>query len=211
MAYAYGLGAIIVIAAGNNYSEYLFYPASYPKVISVASVGVDDRKANYSNYGIGVDISAPGGDYGNGGGILSTIPYHSYASYQGTSMACPVAASCLGLLKAYHPNWSKDSLISQFFATTDNIDSMNANYINKLGAGRVNPYRSLTESEPILSKKLKLTIYNSFVSDSISNNNGIVEPGDSINIGFTIRNYSHLISSNSVKFTIESPEYFIRK
>ncbi|TAL69734.1 MAG: T9SS type A sorting domain-containing protein [Bacteroidetes bacterium] len=204
IAYATSLGAILVIAAGNDNSEEAFYPASYPNVISVASVGVDDRKANYSNYGIGVDISAPGGDYGNGGGILSTLLNHSYGSYQGTSMASPVAAGCMGLLRAYHPGWSIDSLEAQFLGTADNIDSMNVNYINKLGAGRVNPYYSLIMSNPSVPKKLRLQLYQVYTNDSISNNNGALEPGDSINIGFTVRNYAHLVSSNSVKFTVES-------
>jgi len=204
IAYATGLGAILVIAAGNDNSDEHFYPAYYPNVISVASVGVNDRKANYSNYGIGVDIAAPGGDYGNGGGILSTLLNHSYGSYQGTSMASPVAAGCMGFLKAFHPDWSIAQLETQFFGTADNIDSMNANYINKLGAGRVNPYRSLIETNPSIPKKLRLELYRVVTNDSLSDNDGALEPGDTVNIGFVIRNYTHLLTSNSVNFTLES-------
>ncbi len=204
IAYATSLGAILVIAAGNGNSDEHFYPAYYPNVISVASVGVDDRKANYSNFGIGVDIAAPGGDYGNGGGILSTLLNHGYGSYQGTSMASPVAAGCIGLLRAYHPDWPIAQIEEQFFGTADNIDSMNANYIDKLGAGRVNPYRSLIETNPSIPKKLRLELYQVITKDSLSDNDGALEPGDTVNIGFVIRNYAHLLSSNSVNFTLET-------
>ena len=42
-------------------SPILEYPSSLPGVVSVASVGKSDRLATYSNRGISVDISAPGG------------------------------------------------------------------------------------------------------------------------------------------------------
>ena len=109
-------------------------------VISVASVSVDDTKAPYSNYNIAVDISAPGGGLDNG--ILSTVPGNLYAYFQGTSMATPLVAGCLGLLKSYRPDWSNDQLITQVLGTADNIDSLNPNYIQHAGnrQGKCLPY-----------------------------------------------------------------------
>ena len=53
----------------------------------------------------------------------------------------------LDCLKSYHPDWSNDQLITQLLGTADNIDSLNPNYINMLGTGRVNAYRMLVEED----------------------------------------------------------------
>ncbi len=121
--YAQQLGSIVVGGAGNGNINEIFYPASYPGVISVASVNEDDTKAEYSSFGPAVDISAPGG--GGEVGILSTVPNNEYDLSAGTSMACPLVAGCLGLLKSYHPDWTNDQLIIQVLGTADNINSIN--------------------------------------------------------------------------------------
>ena len=59
--YAYDKGVVIVAAAGNENRNASSYPARYPRVISVAATDAAGDKAPYSNYGAGVDISAPGG------------------------------------------------------------------------------------------------------------------------------------------------------
>ena len=68
-------------------------------------------------------------------------------------MATPMIAGCFGLLKSYHPDWTNEQLINQLVATADNIDSLNPNFINMLGSGRVNAYRMLFgENVPALYK-----------------------------------------------------------
>ena len=61
MDYATGLGSLLVSSAGNESSADPRYPNALPGVISVAAVGKSDRLASYSNFGISVDISSPGG------------------------------------------------------------------------------------------------------------------------------------------------------
>ena len=163
-------------AAHNQNEPIMVYPACYQEVISVASVSVDDTKAPYSNYNIAVDISAPGGGLDNG--ILSTVPGNLYASFQGTSMATPLVAGCLGLLKSYRPDWSNDQLITQVLGTADNIDSLNPNYINMLGTGRVNAYRMLDEENVLPFLKLELLS----VTPDDANGNGINEQGENVTL-----------------------------
>ncbi|MCX6344483.1 MAG: S8 family serine peptidase [Armatimonadetes bacterium] len=102
-------GVILVAAAGNDATNFPMYPAAWPEVISVSSVGPKEAIAPYSNYGK-IEIAAPGGDMSisEEGGILSTTvvydtatppqPTYVYEYFQGTSMACPHVAGAAALL-----------------------------------------------------------------------------------------------------------------
>ena len=107
---AYAKGVTIVAAAGNANGNGAGYPARYPKVIGVAATAPSGTKADYSNFGAGVDISAPGGAMGRDrgdrlGGILQeTIDPRSgnpiFEAYQGTSMAAPHVAAVAAMVNA---------------------------------------------------------------------------------------------------------------
>jgi len=100
--YAHSKGVVIVAAAGNENTDGVIYPARYPHVIGVSAFGPDGERAPYSNYGAGVDISAPGGS--EGGKILQeTINENGegeFLGFQGTSMASPHVAGVAALIKA---------------------------------------------------------------------------------------------------------------
>ena len=96
--YAYELGTLSITSAGNSDENESFYPASYHKVLSVASTASGDYKSGFSTYHLSVDISSPGS------GILSSVPDNDYASFSGTSMASPVAAGIAGLIKSQYPD-----------------------------------------------------------------------------------------------------------
>lgn len=60
--YAYNSGCLIICSAGNAGTNTPNYPASYPVCISVSGVRYDLTLGSYSNYGLDIDLCAPGGD-----------------------------------------------------------------------------------------------------------------------------------------------------
>ncbi len=110
---------LFVAAAGNNTENTdasPHYPSSYA-VENVLSVGASDRNdqpASFSNFGAAsVDLFAPGDS------ILSTIPNNAYASFNGTSMACPHVAGAAALVLAQFPTASVSQLIGRILGGVD--------------------------------------------------------------------------------------------
>lgn len=101
--YAYDKGVVLVGAAGNSNLNSASFPARYPEVISVSATDSVGNKAPYSNFGAGVDISAPGGSE-TGKIVQETINTENqkpeFIGFQGTSMASPHVAGVAALIKS---------------------------------------------------------------------------------------------------------------
>lgn len=136
MNYAANNGAIPVAAAGNDNTSQIEYPAGYSNVFVVASTDSYDNKSGFSNYGNWIDIAAPGSN------LLSTGFGSSYVYMSGTSMATPMVAGLLGLMKSYNPNASRSQLLN---CITSSADPINDYYYQNgwMGHGRINARAAL--------------------------------------------------------------------
>ncbi len=147
-------GGLIFKAAGNDAkddnSAAYDYLCSRPDVIKVAATDSNDHKASFSNYGAWVDVCAPGVSIWSlwvdevNYPVLEDLVYN----LDGTSMASPIAASVAALIWSQHPDWTAAQVKDKLFNSADNIDALNPSYAGKLGHGRVNAYRAVSNGTP---------------------------------------------------------------
>ena len=130
---------LVVCAAGNNNVDGDFFPAAYNYVLSVGNTTAIDTKQSSSNYGYMVDVCAPGDN------VNSTWPGNFYITSSGTSMSSPVVAGAAGIVKHHFPSYNGLQVGERLKVTADNIYGNNPSYINKLGTGRINLFRALTD------------------------------------------------------------------
>ena len=125
-------GGLIVFSAGNESTAMSGYPAGYRDYISVTSFSPDYLPANYTNYGPGCNIAAPGGDayqsylenINTGASeVLSTVNGGKYGYMQGTSMACPHVSGVAALGLSYALQLGKTFTQNEF--TTLLLTSVN--------------------------------------------------------------------------------------
>ncbi len=141
-------GGLVIFAAANENTDLTAWPAAYEKVLTVASMGHNYKKAPYSNFGEWVNITAPGGDisYGAQYAILSTSINNQYVWLQGTSMACPHMSGCAALVlsKFQGTGYTPDELWDRLVNATHDIDPYNQKYRGLMGVGCIDVGLALT-------------------------------------------------------------------
>ena len=141
--------ALVIAAAGNSANTEELYPASFPEVLSVGgTVSGDYAWYNSSTYGTNynryVDICAPAKGYhslANNDKVISM-------SGGGTSFSSPIVSGVAALVRSKFPEMTALQVSEQLRMTSDNIYALNSEemYADRLGIGRVNAYKALTNT-----------------------------------------------------------------
>lgn len=98
MRRAVAAGVVIVAAAGNFTLPLCAQPLIVTGILCVGAVNREVRLTDYSDFGLRVDVVAPGGDDLNP--IVSTAPGNRYGAMAGTSQAAPQASALAARLIA---------------------------------------------------------------------------------------------------------------
>ncbi|MCV9385226.1 S8 family serine peptidase [Reichenbachiella ulvae] len=177
-------GGVLFFAAGNTGAESRRYPGLFEEVICVSATGPTGFPSPYTTYGDWVDIAAPGGDmtnFGEEGGVLSTLPDNNYGYIEGTSMACPHVSGVAALIisKFGGEDFTADDLKRIIINSTDRLIFI---HDNKYGRGYLNADKALLEDSrvppnPISDLAAKETFHNEVrLSWTVPNDDSGEEP-----------------------------------
>lgn len=103
------------------------YPGAYTFVLAVQAtqqnIGWNGYRAWFTNYDFDGPTYTDYGDdfnyevYAPGLGIISAIPGNQYATWNGTSMACPAVAGAMAIYQAFRPNRTKEQAFVDFISS----------------------------------------------------------------------------------------------
>ncbi len=142
--YAYSKGIVVVGAVGNSDSRGAGFPSDMPEVISVAATDNNDARALWllpqppmpgegSNYGLGIDIAAPGVE------VITTTLDSQYIEVTGTSISTAITSGLAALILSRHSDFTPDE-VRHILCSSSNPEINSDKYI---GYGRINAYRAL--------------------------------------------------------------------
>lgn len=196
------LDMVLVAAAGNEggktTQENKWYPASYDHVLSVGATDASDNKSSGSSFNHMVDLVAPGVS------MYSTVNGNGYANGgPGTSYAAPQVAAAAALVKDQYPSLSAIQIMERIRVTADDIYDIGNNglYNGKLGKGRLNLLRAVSESG---IKSLRAE------NPSLTSSHGAnVFFGDTVNVSATLTNHLSAINSSTVTISSSNDDFTI--
>ncbi len=167
---AWNNNVLLFGAAGNDGVSSRHYPADYDNVISVAALNSNDQRSGFSNWGNWVDVAAPGEN------CFTPWFDDGYDSWQGTSVASPIAAGVGALVISMFPE-AGNSVWSEYVIST--TDPLNTDH--PVGSGRVNAYQAITQNYwP------ELVIESWSISDP--DGNGHPDVGEEVEVTFELSN-----------------------
>lgn len=130
-------GIVHFASAGNDSSPTISYPSSLPTVNSIAATRRNGIRASFSNWGNGLDFSAPGEsiittDRTGGSGYVGG----DYANVNGTSFASPYSAGVAALILSINPSMTALEVEERLQQTCRDMGA--AGYDTDFGWGMVN-------------------------------------------------------------------------
>lgn len=144
-------GGLCIFGTGNDGKNKVYYPARDPRVVGVGAILPDGQIAEYTDFGEGLDILAPGG--GNNQGprnlqVYSTSTNGGYAYSAGTSMATPHVSGVAALIlsKFQGPGFTAAELRSRLESSCRPLGvEIDQKYHGNIGYGLLDASLALTE------------------------------------------------------------------
>lgn len=168
------------------------YPAGYSYVLGVMATDQSGQLASFSNWdyksnaNCEYELTAPGVD------IFSTLPGNRYATWSGTSMAAPCVSAAAAIVRSRYKDkntYSARFIMGQLASATERTTS----YVD--AAGGVHTYAALDILQsckklpkPNLSVQKVFALDNARADNEINDADRIIDAGETIDLGFTVRN-----------------------
>ena len=194
---------VLVASAGNdgspNQGMYAVpsYPAALTYVLGVMSVDQTGRESGFSNYDVIAFNSIEYELYAPGDSIMSTLPNNRYGQLSGTSMAAPVVSAMAAILRSEFSDrdiYPTKFIYGQLAATS----GYNATCLDPELHGThnlpqiVDLYSALTKmpTPEVNYQEYALFDTEGFEQDTngMNNGDGVVDAGETIALGLTLRN-----------------------
>lgn len=210
---------VLVASAGNDgvpnehpkHDSVPNYPAALTYVLGVMAVDKDGRETYFTNWdyqlfnGVEYELYAPGYD------IMSTLPDDRYGSLSGTSMAAPMVSAIAAILRSEYSDRDKyptKFIYGQLTSTSEHY----ATCYNPAAHGKHN-LPQIVDLYSALSKLPKPDVgmqdYLLFDTEGLeedtakkNNGDGVIDAGETIALGITLRNRWGM--SKNTKVTIDT-------
>lgn len=187
---------VLVAAAGNdeapNEGRFAMpsYPGAFPFVVGVMSESALHQESSFTNFDAIKDNKVEYEVYAPGEEVYSSIPNNRYAKWSGTSMAAPVVSGAAALLRSLHPDrnaFPTKAIMSRICSSGGrDVACFNPAVHGKHNIPNgLNIYGALTKDP-----KPEVSLYDYYTFDNVGddNNNGIVDAGETINLGVVLKN-----------------------